>query len=200
MDDGAHKPSLRRAGPGDARRLTSVLSDAFREDPVMTWAVGGTRAIPALFSTLVRHVYLPHGESYLIGEDGAALWLGHDGEASLPPLAGLALMARMLLAGGPVILKRQTALIKAMKAHKPAVPHLYLFAIGVRGRARGEGLGGALLDPVLAASDAAGRAVYLENSNLANHPFYASRGFETHTVFQATEDAPPLEAMWREAR
>lgn len=200
MADGIHTATLRQAGPADAGALKSILSDAFHDDPVMNWALGGPGAIPALFQTMIGHVYLPRGRAYLIGDEGAALWLAHDGDKSLPAMAGLGLMARALLAGGPGVLARTSALGKAMDAHKPDAPHLYLFAIGVRGPARGQGLGGALLDPILAECDAAGRAVYLENSKPANHGFYASRGFETQAVFHAADGAPPLEAMWRAAR
>lgn len=194
------KPAPRLATPRDAGQLTDILSEAFRNDPVMNWVLGGPNAISAVFGTMIRHVYLPRGRSYLIGDEGATLWLDHDANKSIPPLAGLGLMARAVLAGGPGVPTRASAVEAAMTAHKPDTPHLYLFSIGVRDRARGQGIGAALMDSVLADCDARGQSVYLENSNPPNHAFYASRGFETQSVFHASEGAPPLEAMWRPAR
>lgn len=194
QQDGA---GLREAGPADAARLASVLAEAFRDDPVMNWVFGGPRAIPALFRMVIRHVYLPHGRAFLIGGEGATLWAPSDIAPHVPRTAMLALMARAVLFDGTGVLKRVSALQEAMSQHKPEAAHLYLFAIGVRRGARGEGLGGQLLDPVLAECDARGEAVYLENSNPRNHRFYASRGFETQAIFHAKEGAPPMEAMWR---
>lgn len=200
MADAGPDAGLHRAGPDEAGRLAAILSEAFRADPVMSWTLGGPAAIPALFRTLIRHVYLPGGRADIIGDEGATLWLPHDAPKTLPVLAGLGLMARAILAGGPGIPARISALGKAMAAHRPDAPHLYLFAIGVRERARGRGVAGRLMDPVLADCDARGEAVYLENSNPANQGFYRSRGFETRSLFHAREDAPPLEAMWRVPR
>jgi GNAT superfamily N-acetyltransferase len=180
--------------------LAAILADAFREDPVVNWAFPGPRATGAVFAAMMRHVYLPAGRVELLGDDGAAAWLTHDAPKDLPILARLRLMALVTMAGGFGVMGRVTALEKAMAARRPDKPHLYLFAIGVRQRARGRGLGGRLMDPVLAACDARGDAVYLENSNPANHRFYASRGFETRSVFQAAKGAPSLEAMWRNPR
>lgn len=188
---------LRKASPGDAAQLASVLSEAFRDDPVMNWVFGSPRPIPALFRMVIRHVYLPHGRTYLLGDEGATLWTPHDAAPDVPGTAMFTLMSRAVLFGGPGVFRRISALQAAMAQHKPADPHLYLFAIGVRASGRGQGIGGRLLDPVLDECDGHGQAVYLENSNPRNHRFYASRGFETQAVFHAADGAPPMEAMWR---
>lgn len=190
---------LRAGTQHDAGALASILSEAFREDPVMNWVFGGPRAIPALFRTLIRHVYLPHGETWRLGHDGAALWKSHDCDPPVPSLPMYGLLARAFVSGGPGVMTRMSAMQTAMAAHRPDAPHLYLFAIGVRDSARGQGLGGRLLDPVLERCDTHGQAAYLENSNPRNHRFYVSRGFETLKVFHAGEGAPPMEAMWRQA-
>lgn len=191
---------LSEAGPAEAAKLVSVLSEAFRDDPLMNWVFGGPRAIPALFRMLVKHVYLPDGRAFLIGDEGATLWMRSDGAPDIPRIAMMAFMGRAVLFGGTGVLKRMTALQDAMGQHKPETAHLYLFAIGVRRATRGKGLGGRLLDPVLAECDTRGQAIYLENSNPRNHRFYASRGFETQAIFHAARGAPPMEAMWRAPR
>lgn len=197
MTNPSSKPDLTHASTADADLLVDILTEAFSSDPVMNWVLRKPAGIRAVFRTMIRHVYLPRGVAYRVGEEGATLWLPHDADKSVPSLASLGLMARAVLAGGPGVAGRASATEAVMAKHKPREPHLYLFSIGVRDRSRGQGLGGALLDPILAECDAKGQAVYLENSNPPNHAFYASRGFQTREIFYAAEGAPPLEAMWR---
>lgn len=200
MTNPSSRPDLTRAAASDRGLLTDILTEAFSNDPVMNWVLRKRAGIRSVFSTMIRHVYLPRGMAYRVGEEGATLWLPHDADKSIPSLASLGLMTRAVLAGGPGVAGRASSIEAAMAKHKPREPHLYLFSIGVRDRARGQGLGSALLDPILAECDAKGQAVYLENSNPPNHAFYASRGFETREIFYAAEDAPPMEAMWRAPR
>ena len=194
------KAERRPARWDDIPVVAAILAEAFRDDPVTNWLLRGPRATGALFAAMIRHVYLPAGRVELLGDDGAAAWLPHDAPKHLPILARLRLMVLVTMAGGFGVIGRVAALEKAMAAQRPDKPHFYLFAIGVRHRAQGQGLGGRLIDPVLAACDERGDAVYLENSNPANHRFYASRGFETLSVFRPAERAPSLEAMWRNPR
>ena len=57
------------------------------------------------------------------------------------------------------------------------------------------------LAPVLAACDASGLPVYLENSNPANSGFYAAHGFERMGIFNIDGDnTPVMEPMWREPK
>lgn len=58
-------------------------------------------------------------------------------------------------------------------------PHWYLWALGVDPDAQGQGIGGALLRPVLERADADGVPCYLETQTEANVAFYRKRGFET---------------------
>jgi ribosomal protein S18 acetylase RimI-like enzyme len=191
---------LRPARCNDIPLLAAILAEAFRDDPLVNWMLNGPRATGAVFAAMLRHVYLPAGRVELLGSEGAAAWLPHDAPRDLPMLVRLRLMVLATMTGGFGVVGRVAALEKAMVTQRPDTPHLYLFAIGVRRRARGLGLGGRLMDPVLAACDERGEAVYLENSNPANHGFYASRGFETLSVFQAARGAPDVEAMWRKPR
>ncbi len=78
-------------------------------------------------------------------------------------------------------------------------PHWYLWALGVAPERQGQGIGGALLAPILARADAEGLPCYLETQTEANVAFYARRGFE---VLAADElpGQPVSVPMWYMAR
>ena len=188
------------AASTDWQRLGAVIGSAFTEDPVSLWTLGSPDMIVSTFRALARHVYVRRGRCFLAGDDGGTMWLDPGRSKELPLGATLAVAARMLGRSGLGSVRRALAVDAAMKQHRPAAPHLYLFAVGVVPGARGRGLGQALLAPMLAECDAAGTDCYLENSNPRNTSFYAGQGFVPGPTFIPGEGCPPLMPMWREAR
>jgi ribosomal protein S18 acetylase RimI-like enzyme len=61
-------------------------------------------------------------------------------------------------------------------------PHWYLWALGVDPPYQGQGVGGQLLQPVLAEADAAGLPCYLETETERNVAFYRKHGFDVATA------------------
>ncbi len=190
---------LQIARQSDWRKLGEITGEAFAQDPVMSWIMPDTAAITSTFLTLAKHVYLPRGQCYLLDNQGAAMWLGPGQKKDLPLLPTAMLAASTIARSGTKPIRRALAVDAEMIRRKPKEPHMYLFSIGVLKSARGKGLGGKLVKPMLAACDAAGLPAYLENSNPANHGFYTAHGFKRLEIFEAIKGAPPLEAMWREA-
>lgn len=191
---------LLRAGRSDARQVGEITADAFRDDPFNQWLLGTQPAIAGVFGALARHVYVPRGFSYRLGDEGAAMWMlpGGDGE---PPLGALpALYWSVMMRARRGAKSRVDHAVTAMSAAHPAFPHAYLFTIGVRPHAQGKGLGRRLIAPVLEACDRLGLPAYLENSNPANCEFYGSCGFERAAMIDVEPGAPPLEAMLRRPR
>ncbi len=191
---------MREAKRDDWRQLGGIIAEAFAEDPVNLWLFGNREAMPPVFSTLARAIYLPRGFCHVRGDDGATMWSHSSASLDLPFWPTLGLVAAMLTKGSKGAAKRGLAAGEAMKREHPESPHIYLFAIGTRKAARGKGLGKALISPVLEAADRKGLPCYLENSNPANTGFYRSRGFERMKLFEPGPGAPPLEAMWREPK
>lgn len=147
---------------------------------------------------LARETYVPQGYSFLHGNKGATMWLPPGVEASLTLRAQLAIAFGALRFAKRGALKRAFSLADKMEAYHPTDPHMYLFTIGALPSARGQGVGKALLAPVLSACDRDGVPVYLENSNPANAGLYGAHGFETMAKFQVDGDGPVMEPMWRE--
>lgn len=191
---------LRAAGPRDWRQLGAIIAEAFADDPVNLWIFGNAAAMPPVFSTLARSIYLPRGACHLRGDEGATMWSHSSASLGLPLFPTLGLVSTLLRKGARGAVKRALGAGETMQREHPKAPHIYLFAIGTRKAARGKGIGKALIAPGLAAADRAGLPCYLENSNPANTGFYRHHGFERMKLLEPGPGAPPLEAMWREPR
>lgn len=189
---------IRRADPGDWRKVADITAEAFAEDPVNNWLFGSQAAIRASFRALARDIYIREGFCHLAGDDGATMWLGPGQSGVMGAIATARFALAQLIHGSIGGLKRAMRAGEIMADHHPREPHCYLFTIGTRQSARGKGLGKTLLAPVLQACDAQAIPCYLENSYPDNHGFYAHHGFERKEIFACGEGGPPLEAMWRE--
>jgi ribosomal protein S18 acetylase RimI-like enzyme len=189
-----------RAGERRDRNLIGdITGEAFAEDPINLWIFGKPGALPPLFRIMAGDIYLPNGICHLAGEDGATMWCHSEQMKGLGTLALWQLIFAQTFMATPGAMKRGLGAAQAMDANHPKEPHLYLFTIGTRKRARGTGLGHKLMQPMLNAADRARIPVYLENSNPVNTGFYVRHGFERTGLFTIGEGSPVMEAMWREA-
>lgn len=166
-------------------RAVATLARAFRDDPMMRYVIPDdaprARLQPWVLGTLVRYC-LPYGEVLTTPDlAGVACWL--------PPGSSMTNVWSMLRSGmmlaplriGPVAFSRfmiLSAYIDATRERVVSVPHWYLCAIGVEPSSQGRGIGGALLDPVLARADAGRLPCYLETQNECNVRFYEKRDFK----------------------
>lgn len=125
------------------------------------------------------------------------MWIMHDMQVNMGPWELLNFALGLARYGDKGALDRAKAAGQTMAEKHPKEPHIYLFTIGTRLSARGQGIGRALLAPVLSACDRDGVPCYLENSNPDNHGFYRANGFERMEIFPCAEGGPPMEAMWR---
>lgn len=76
-------------------------------------------------------------------------------------------------------------------------PHWYLVMLGVAPNYQGQGVGGSLIQPVLAQADEAGLPCYLETSTERGVNFYQKHGFEVLRSGQLSPDAPTFWTMKR---
>jgi ribosomal protein S18 acetylase RimI-like enzyme len=191
---------LRAASRADWKQLGDITAEAFYEDPVNLWIFGNADAMPPVFRTLARSIYLPRGICHIAGDAGATMWAHSNQSRELSTLQTMRLVWSLMTKGEKGSAKRGLAAGEAMAREHPQEPHMYLFTIGTRKAARGQGLGKKLIRPVLDAADRTALPCYLENSNPANTGFYMSHGFERMKLFELGPGSPPMEAMWREPR
>lgn len=190
----------RRASQKDWKTVADITGEAFRDDPVNRYLFGTEAGIRSAMRVLARRIYVPVGESFLIEDRGATMWLPPEAAPKFGLLTQLAFAFGQFRHGEKGAMKRAMHMGELMDQHHPKTPHMYLFTIGTTAAARGKGTGKALMRPMLEACDRDGLPAYLENSNPANHGFYTAHGFEKITEFEIGPGGPMMAPMWRTAR
>jgi ribosomal protein S18 acetylase RimI-like enzyme len=200
--EGPHRASeIRRASADDVPALVALLARAFDEDPVLDGAIRRdarrAAAFRRFFALALQRLTLPSCEVYTTADRrGAALWAPpgrwRQGPLAqvrqLPDWAQIAGLSRLPVVCGPL-----TGLLR----QHPHAPHYYLFFLGVDPPCRGQGLGTALLRPVLERCDRAALPAYLENTNARNLPLYERHGFRVTREVLLAEGGPMVWPMWR---
>ena len=196
-------PVVRRATVDDVDAMAAQLAQTFFDDPVTSHIFRNPArreaGLRAYFRTQMRADYLPFGGCYTTdGVAGSAIWA----PAGKPLLTGLRAILTMLpvlpyVATNLATTLRLLTLVESMHPHEP---HWYLATLGVAVGRQGQGVGSALMRPVLARCDAEGLPCYLESSKTRNVPFYRRHGFEVVAEVPLPGDGPPIWTMWREPR
>jgi ribosomal protein S18 acetylase RimI-like enzyme len=187
----------------DLPQLASSLASAFLDDPVTSWMFddpGARRAQLNRWMRFVLEMGLTRGHLYTAGGNmAAAVWSPPD--VTLFDEVWGPRMAEIL---GELLGERSSAVIQALArvmAVQPAdEPHFYLFTLGTHANHQSRGLGGQVLEPVLALCDAQGLAAFLESSNPRNLPFYERHGFEVMGEIDVAEGGPIIRPMHRKPR
>lgn len=185
----------------------SVAARAFADDPMFTCIFPD----PARRMAPLRR-FLMAGLRYgtLFGEvhtttDGAgtALWLT-PGQGDITALRMLRSgMAALPITIGPSAFRRFLNLAtygEEVHARVVRQPHWYLLNLAVDPRRQRQGVGSALMEPVLALADRNGQPCYLETNNPANFQFYANHGFEIAHAGHVQHGGPPMWALIRRPR
>lgn len=193
------------AVPADLHAAAAVLAEAFAEDPVTAPLLGGSgdlheRRVRAhhLFVGLLRPV-IGGGTVDLArraGQDdvlGVAIWEAPDATGGVLQLVRQ--LPSFWRACGPNHLWLALTTKLAVDRHRPRRPHWYLQEIGVRADARGQGVGGALLDARLAVVDEQDVGAYLESSTERNRRLYHRNGFVDVAPVHGVPGEPM--SMWR---
>ena len=192
---------IRRAIGADVAPAAASLAAAFDGDPWIAWVVAGDRhrdRITALQVNLLGLVGVPHGEVWLAEDEhgqilGVAVWLLAGRE--VPPAAWTAVSAREADLMGD---RDAVAAAAAATRHlRPGHPHHLLASLGVLPAGRRQGLGSALLAPVVARADTAGVDCYLETSVEGNLRFYGRLGFEVTGHLVVPGGGPPVWSLLR---
>ena len=178
-------PVVRRLGPADLPEAARVLAAAFADDPL--WVV--LAPDPERRARLLVRIYglilagavdarRAHGVGYPLA--AVAVW-AHPAD----PPGGTRAAARQILASAPLVssarsLVRALAVQRGFEAmrriHAPDA-HLHLEHVGVHPDARGQGLAGALVRPVIERARAVGIPAWTETVTPGNVSLYEHLGF-----------------------
>lgn len=195
--------TIRRAGPGELRGVVVALARAFYDDPCLSWFFPDEgrrlRQLEALWSLMLRKVYLRYEETYTTAEAvGAAVW-------APPGRSPLGLADSLRLAPGWMRIEPRRVVpnmraVQLVESRHPRERHYYLWAIGVVPERQGRGLGTALMGPVLERCDRERVPAYLEASTARSRACYERVGFEAVEEVSLPRGGPPFWPMWRAPR
>lgn len=191
------------ATPGDLAAAAAVLAEAFAGDPVVGTVVGGpergreerTRHFfvgllrPAIADGTVD-VARQAGRTDVLG---VAIWEAPDAVTTVGRLT--LQLPSFWRACGVRGLRRAITTKQVIDRHRPRARHWYLQEIGVAAAARGQGVGGALLESRLAGIDHDDVGAYLESSGERSRRLYRRHGFVDAGPVEGLAVAPV--AMWR---
>jgi ribosomal protein S18 acetylase RimI-like enzyme len=193
-----NEPTVLATSSNSEESAIAPLVLAFASDPAVRWMYPNAHQYRTFFPRFARAF---GGKAFALGtahhlDDfrGTALWLppgvAPDDDLLIPFLEETI---------APERLGDAFAVFEQMGAYHPSVPHWYLPLLGVDPLRQSQGLGSALIEPILAAFDRDGAVAYLEASNPRNVPFYERHGFEVRGEIQAG-DSPSIFPMVREPR
>ncbi len=185
-----------------------VLARAFEDDPLMNYILADeSKRATALPWFMTKGATYGHkyGEVYTTSDTiaGNAVWLP-PGETKMPMSRMIA--TGMLLAPFKFGMKSFGRFNKVISIfdhlHEEAVPekHWYLMLLGVDPPRQGQGVGGALIQPILARADADRLPCYLETQKQINVPFYQRHGFAVVVESDLPDNGPHYWTMKRPAR
>ncbi len=188
-------PRPRKADADELPGLSRTLAAAFFADPVFTWWIPDRerrRQIEPSFFALIAEAYLPHGEVYTTdGLLAGAIWgppgiedNGDDLPAALEAVAS-------------EYAERAFTILELQAERHPDEPHHYLFFLGTRPEWQSQGIGSALMGPVLGRCDRDGMPAYLEATSERNRALYLRHGFEVTGEIRLPH-GPAMWPMWRE--
>lgn len=195
--------TVRKANQNDAALLGSVLARAFWDDPVMRWLLPANAArvqrLPGLFAMELRCLYLPYDEVYTTREvAGGAMWAPPEGwrRPSSNLLRAVPRLVWTLRGRLPAAVQS----VAAIESVHPLESHWYLAVIGIDPFRQHQGIGSALLAPVLERCDRDYLPAYLESSKEDNLGFYRRLGFEVAGTIDLPGGGPRVWPMWREPK
>ena len=192
--------TVRRATEADINAAASVLANAFHGYPFLLWTVAADRhveRIAGLQRLALERLTIPYGEC----------WLALDGEtivavaAWMPPAFELPASVAEDMAALRAELegdRHEHSLAAGLVTEhlRPPGPAYYLGTVGTLTSRQGEGIGRAVLAPVLDRLDGEHAAAYLETSTANNVAFYERLGFAV-TAHATIPGGPDTRVMLR---
>ena len=174
---------LYRLQKRDVFRAAEVLAKSFSDYPMFKYIMGerfSTDSVKIFLRFLIKYSVL-YGEAYAPSKEmgGVLLFTKYD-QYTFSLIRSLRAGALSLMKYGSDVGKRFREFdALTTRIHKACVrePHIYLIMIGVDPDKQGQGLGSALIRPLLNLAQAKGYPVYLETHGEDNVAIYQGLGF-----------------------
>jgi GNAT superfamily N-acetyltransferase len=184
----------------DMAAVAGMMARAFFDDPLQSWIHPNAQTrldvLARVFGAEMQSAVPEHWYTDA-GCRTAAFW-NRPGDAFEPVTEASDTTALEAMVGGAW--PRLRATMNALAAAHPSEPHWYLEGIGTDPVFQGQGLGAAVLAPMLAICDRDQVPAYLESTNRRNEPFYERLGFTAFGTIRVGDDGPTLVRMWRQSR
>lgn len=178
-------PEIVPAKKSQLPQVSVVLTQAFYNDPAARYVFpdeqDNLERAPAFFTAATTYVHLV-GQIWTTasGVQGAALWLPPEHREMHPEhavTAGLHDFEALIGAEAGERLGRLLGFLDECHHRAVPQPHWYLMLLGVDTPLQGQGIGSALLQPILKKADEEGLLCYLETCQPRNVPLYRKHGF-----------------------
>ncbi len=195
--------TIRRATSADYSTVATVITLAFANDPLWSWALArldGRTDHRADFWRLLLEGAFAYDDTWIVGGgEATSVWIPPGGIEVSPELEGRigAFITNHLGQRADAVFE---LLNRFEEAHPRDVDHFYLSLLATHPSHRGKGTGMSLLTHNLTLIDLQHAPAYLESSNPANNDRYLGVGFEPIGQFEAPDNGPVVTTMWRSPR
>ena len=178
-------PEIVRLTDSQIPEAAATLAHAFHSDPLMVYAIPDpadrTRLLPDVYARMIRFGVLT-GEVYVTAGtvEGVAVWLPPNVKWTRENIEASGMHETPTLIGNDAYQRYREVVGREWQARERDItdPCWYLFLLGVEPNRQRQGLGGALMRPILERADTDQIACYLETENERNVAFYRRQGFE----------------------
>jgi len=193
---------VRPARPDEWQAVGEVLARSFWDDPCWAWVCPDPARLRRHLGRALGRAVRPKIDRGWVwtadGVPGAAVWAA-PGRWKQPVREGLPAMPAFVRAIGLRDVPKALRAFAAMEHGHPREEHWYLEILGVHPDQQGQGLGSALMQPVLDQCAAQGLPAYLESSTDRSALLYRRHGFEETERFPMGPGSPFQRRMWRPA-
>ena len=194
-------PDVRTANGSDVHQLSEMLARAFASDSIAKHVLPDDSFRQQGLGRVYRlyfKVFLRHGACYTnTGLEGAALWLP-PGKYPLSLIEHLSLLPGMTRALGLWKVPNALGVLNHLeKMHPIDRKYWYLGVLGVEPSRQRNGIGNALIQPVLGLCNEDGVGAYLETGTESNLAFYATHGFKAMHESRIP-NGPRVWGLWRD--
>ncbi len=198
---------ITRLEAGRHARARDTIGRAFENYNLMVYAAPNAarrlKGVTSLYGAILHDCFW-HGEVFVLGDSrGLACWL--------PPPRAVPTFWRQARSGmlalpwhfGLSGFRKLTAydqVARRLHHDHAAMPHWYLAAIGVAPEFQGQGIGSALMRPMLERADREGLHCWLDTHQEQNVRLYERHGFEVSERVELPGHPIPVYGMLRQPR